>query len=252
MRMMRSDGRAPDQLRPLSIEIGAAPYAEGSALIAYGNTRVLCTATIEDGVPAWMRGQQSGWVTAEYAMLPRSTLQRTRRERNGPSGRTQEIQRLIGRSLRAAVDLSALGERTITIDCDVLQADGGTRTASISGGYVALALAVEYLVRSGAVERMPALTPVAAVSVGILRDMMLLDLCYEEDSQAALDCNVVMNAEGAFIEVQATAEGTPVSRSQLDALLDLAERGIRQILAAQAAALASVLPNNTVSRNSAP
>ncbi len=252
MRMMRSDGRAPDQLRPISIEIGTAPYAEGSALIAYGNTRVLCTATIEDGVPAWMRGQQNGWVTAEYAMLPRATLQRTRRERNGPSGRTQEIQRLIGRSLRAAVDLSALGERTITIDCDVLQADGGTRTASISGGYVALALAVDYLARSGAVESMPALTPVAAVSVGIFQDVMLLDLCYEEDSQADLDCNVVMNAEGAFIEVQATAENTPASRSQLDALLDLAERGIRQILAAQAAALASVLPNNTVSRDSEP
>ncbi|WP_322489980.1 ribonuclease PH [Chloroflexus sp.] len=250
--MMRSDGRAPDQLRPISIEIGTAPYAEGSALIAYGNTRVLCTATIEDGVPAWMRGQQNGWVTAEYAMLPRATLQRTRRERNGPSGRTQEIQRLIGRSLRAAVDLSALGERTITIDCDVLQADGGTRTASISGGYVALALAVDYLARSGAVESMPALTPVAAVSVGIFQDVMLLDLCYEEDSQADLDCNVVMNAEGAFIEVQATAENTPASRSQLDALLDLAERGIRQILAAQAAALASVLPNNTVSRDSEP
>ncbi|MCX7858537.1 MAG: ribonuclease PH [Chloroflexus sp.] len=246
---MRSDGRAPDQLRPISIEIGAAPYAEGSALISYGNTRVICTATIEDGVPAWMRGQQSGWVTAEYAMLPRATLQRTRRERNGPSGRTQEIQRLIGRSLRAAVDLSALGERTITIDCDVLQADGGTRTAAISGGYVALALAVDYLARSGAIESKPTLTPVAAISVGIVQDVMLLDLCYEEDSQADLDCNVVMNAEGAFIEVQATAEGTPASRAQLNALLDLAERGIRQILAAQAAALATALPNIAMSRD---
>ncbi|WP_298815598.1 ribonuclease PH [Chloroflexus sp.] len=247
--MMRNDGRAPDQLRSISIEIGAAPYAEGSALIAYGNTRVLCTATIEDGVPAWMRGQQSGWVTAEYAMLPRATLQRTRRERNGPSGRTQEIQRLIGRSLRAAVDLTAIGERTITIDCDVLQADGGTRTASISGGYVALALAIEHLVRSGAIETWPTLTPLAAVSVGMIRDTMLLDLCYEEDSQADLDCNVVMNAAGAFIEVQATAERAPVTRAQFDALLDLAERGIRQILAAQATALAPALPNIAMSHN---
>jgi RNAse PH (EC 2.7.7.56) len=250
--MVRIDGRLPDQLRAISIEVGAAPYAEGSALIAYGNTRVLCTATVEDGVPAWMRGQQSGWVTAEYAMLPRATLQRTRRERNGPSGRTQEIQRLIGRSLRAAVDLSALGERTITIDCDVLQADGGTRTAAISGGYVALALAVEHLVRSNAIEVKPALTPVAAVSVGIVQGTLLLDLCYDEDSQADLDCNVVMNSAGAYIEVQATAERVPASRFQLNALLDLAECGIRQILDMQAAALAAVLPNNTMSRVQSP
>jgi ribonuclease PH len=199
-----------------------------------------------------MRGQQGGWVTAEYAMLPRATLQRTRRERNGPSGRTQEIQRLIGRSLRAAVDLSALGERTITIDCDVLQADGGTRTAAISGGYVALALAVEHLVRSNAIEVKPALTPVAAVSVGIVQGTLLLDLCYDEDSQADLDCNVVMNSAGAYIEVQATAERVPASRFQLNALLDLAERGIRQILDVQAAALAAVLPNNTMSRVQSP
>ncbi|GIV89831.1 MAG: ribonuclease PH [Chloroflexus sp.] len=250
--MVRRDGRAPDQLRPITIEIGAAPYAEGSALIAYGNTRVLCTATIEDGVPAWMRGQQGGWVTAEYAMLPRATLQRSRRERNGPSGRTQEIQRLIGRALRAAIDLHAIGERTITIDCDVLQADGGTRTASISGGYVALALAVDHLVRSGAVETYPTLTPLAAVSVGMIQDTLLLDLCYEEDSQADLDCNVVMNINGAFVEVQATAERTPVSRAQLDALLDLAARGIQQILATQAAALATVLPNNAMSSSASP
>jgi len=199
-----------------------------------------------------MRGQQGGWVTAEYAMLPRATLQRTRRERNGPSGRTQEIQRLIGRSLRAAVDLSALGERTITIDCDVLQADGGTRTAAISGGYVALALAVEHLVRSNAIEVKPALTPVAAVSVGIVQGTLLLDLCYDEDSQADLDCNVVMNSAGAYIEVQATAERVPASRFQLNALLDLAECGIRQILDMQAAALAAVLPNNTMSRVQSP
>jgi len=250
--MVRIDGRLPDQLRAISIEVGAAPYAEGSALIAYGNTRVLCTATVEDGVPAWMRGQQGGWVTAEYAMLPRATLQRTRRERNGPSGRTQEIQRLIGRSLRAAVDLSALGERTITIDCDVLQADGGTRTAAISGGYVALALAVEHLVRSNAIEVKPALTPVAAVSVGIVQGTLLLDLCYDEDSQADLDCNVVMNSAGAYIEVQATAERVPASRFQLNALLDLAEYGIRQILDVQAAALAATLPNNTMSRAQLP
>lgn len=245
---MRIDGRLPDQLRPISIEIGAAPYAEGSALIAYGKTRVLCTATVEGGVPAWMRGQQSGWVTAEYAMLPRATLQRTRRERNGPSGRTQEIQRLIGRSLRAAIDLNALGERTITIDCDVLQADGGTRTAAISGGYVALALAVEYLVRNGVLETRPTLTPVAAVSVGMLQGVLLLDLCYEEDSQADLDCNVVMNSAGGYIEVQATAERSAVTRDQLNALLDLAGRGIQQILDAQAAALATALPNNAMSQ----
>lgn len=250
--MMRIDGRSPDQLRPISIEIGAAPYAEGSALIAYGKTRVLCTATVEDGVPAWMRGQQSGWVTAEYAMLPRATLQRTRRERNGPSGRTQEIQRLIGRSLRAAIDLDALGERTITIDCDVLQADGGTRTAAISGGYVALALAVEYLVRSGVLEARPTLTPVAAVSVGVLQGVLLLDLCYEEDSQADLDCNVVMNSAGGYIEVQATAERSAVTRDQLNALLDLAGRGIQQILDAQAAALATTLPNNAMSQAQSP
>lgn len=250
--MMRIDGRSPDQLRPISIEIGAAPYAEGSALIAYGKTRVLCTATVEDGVPAWMRGQQSGWVTAEYAMLPRATLQRTRRERNGPSGRTQEIQRLIGRSLRAAIDLDALGERTITIDCDVLQADGGTRTAAISGGYVALALAVEYLVRSGVLEARPTLTPVAAVSVGVLQGVLLLDLCYEEDSQADLDCNVVMNSAGGYIEVQATAERSAVTRDQLNALLDLAGRGIQQILDAQAAALATTLPNNVMSQAQSP
>ncbi len=250
--MMRIDGRTPDQLRPISITTGAAPYAEGSALIAYGNTRVLCTATIEDGVPAWLRGQQSGWITAEYAMLPRATLQRTRRERNGPSGRTQEIQRLIGRSLRAAVDLSALGERTITIDCDVLQADGGTRTAAISGGYVALALAIDYLARNGAVETPPILTPLAAVSVGIINGVPLLDLCYEEDSQADLDCNVVMNEAGSFIEVQATAEGAPASRSQLDTLLNLAEQGIRQILAVQATALAAALPHNPMSHEQSP
>lgn len=249
---MRIDGRSPDQLRPISIEIGAAPYAEGSALIAYGKTRVLCTATVEDGVPAWMRGQQSGWVTAEYAMLPRATLQRTRRERNGPSGRTQEIQRLIGRSLRAAIDLNALGERTITIDCDVLQADGGTRTAAISGGYVALALAVDYLVRSGVLETRPTLTPVAAVSVGMLQGVLLLDLCYEEDSQADLDCNVVMNSAGGYIEVQATAERSAVTRDQLNALLDLAGRGIQQILDAQAAALATALPNNAMSQVQSP
>lgn len=249
---MRIDGRLPDQLRPISIEIGAAPYAEGSALIAYGKTRVLCTATVEDGVPTWMRGQQSGWVTAEYAMLPRATLQRTRRERNGPSGRTQEIQRLIGRSLRAAIDLNALGERTITIDCDVLQADGGTRTAAISGGYVALALAVEYLVRNGVLETRPTLTPVAAVSVGMLQGVLLLDLCYEEDSQADLDCNVVMNSAGGYIEVQATAERSAVTRDQLNALLDLAGRGIQQILDAQAAALATALPNNAMSQAQSP
>lgn len=236
--MTRNDGRSPDQLRPVRITPGAAPYAEGSALIEMGATRVLCTASVEEGAPNWMRGQHRGWVTGEYALLPRSTLTRTRRERNGPGGRTQEIQRLIGRALRIAVDLEALGEYTITIDCDVLQADGGTRTAAITGGYVALAQAVTHLQHIGQIASSPLRRAVAAVSVGVVDGIALLDLNYDEDRVADVDCNVVQTADGALVEVQGTAEQTPISRNQFNTLLDLADRGIAELLAAQQAALA--------------
>lgn len=231
--MARQDGRQPDELRPVEIIPGAAPYAEGSALIICGSTRVLCAASVDEQIPGWLRGQGRGWVTAEYALLPRATHTRTRRERNGAGGRTQEIQRLIGRALRGAVDLAALGERQITVDCDVLQADGGTRTAAITGGYVALALACEHLVAQGKLSHSPLVRSVAAVSAGIVDGQLLLDLDYSEDSAADMDCNVVMTAEGAFVEVQGTAEGEPVPRERLDALLDLAATGIWQLLALQ-------------------
>jgi ribonuclease PH len=216
----------------------AAPYAEGSALIEIGNTHVLCAASVEEHIPGWLRGQGRGWITGEYALLPRSTLTRTRRERNGASGRTQEIQRLIGRSLRAAVDLTLLGEHSITIDCDVLRADGGTRTAAITGGYVALALAIARLVSEGQIETNPLRCAVAAVSVGVVQGVCVLDLDYHEDSQADVDCNVVQTDSGGMIEVQSTAEGTPGDRAQLNTLLDLAEQGIAQLLTLQKAALA--------------
>jgi ribonuclease PH len=235
--MTRRDGRRPEQLRPLEIVVGAAPYAEGSALIVCGDTRVLCAASVEETLPGWLRGQGRGWVTAEYALLPRATLTRNRRERNGAGGRTQEIQRLIGRSLRAAVDLRALGERAITIDCDVLQADGGTRTAAITGGYVALALACRRLGEEGKLGQSPLVRAVAAVSAGSVGGELLLDLDYSEDSAADMDCNVVMTDGGEFVELQATAEGEPVPRGRLDALVDLAADGIRQLLAAQRQAL---------------
>ncbi|MEN9936681.1 MAG: hypothetical protein RLZZ387_3260 [Chloroflexota bacterium] len=235
--MTRSDGRAPDALRPVRIAVDTFGYAEGSALIEVGETKVLCTASIELSLPPWLRGQGRGWVTAEYALLPRSTQERTRRERSGAGGRTQEIQRLIGRALRAAVDLPALGERVITVDCDVLQADGGTRTASITGGYVALALAIHRLVARGDLERSPLLSPVAAVSAGYVGGVALLDLDYSEDSTADLDCNVVQTGEGAIVEVQCTAEARAVSRAEFDALLDLAGAGVRELIAAQRAAL---------------
>lgn len=235
--MARQDGRRLDELRPVTIATGFAAYAEGSALISCGNTRVLCTASVEAHVPGWLRGQGRGWVTGEYALLPRSTHTRTRRERDGAGGRTQEIQRLIGRALRAAVDLPALGERLITIDCDVLQADGGTRTAAITGGYVALALACAKLQAEGKLERSPLIRAVAAVSAGIMADELLLDLDYAEDSHADMDCNVVMSDAGTFIEVQGTAEGAPIPRPQLDALLDLSARGIAQLLEIQQQAL---------------
>lgn len=236
--MTRQDGRRPNQLRPVEIVPNAAPYAEGSALISCGNTRVLCAASVEESVPAWLRGQGRGWVTAEYALLPRATLTRTRRERSGASGRTQEIQRLIGRSLRAAVALEELGERLITVDCDVLQADGGTRTAAITGGYVALALACRRLVADGLLPRSPLIRAVAAVSVGSVDGELLLDLDYSEDSRADMDCNVVMTDSGEFVEVQGAAEGTPVSRQRLNALVDLAMEGIGELLEIQRRVLA--------------
>lgn len=235
--MARQNGRRADELRPLAITVGAAPYAEGSALIVCGQTRVLCAASVEESIPGWLRGQGRGWVTAEYALLPRATHTRSRRERNGAGGRTKEIERLIGRALRAAVDLPALGERLITVDCDVLQADGGTRTAAITGGYVALALACRRLVAQGKLTRSPLVRAVAAVSAGIVGGELLLDLDYGEDSGADLDCNVAMTDAGAFVEIQGTAEGEPAPREQLDALIDLAAGGVRQLLAAQRAAL---------------
>jgi ribonuclease PH len=227
----RPDGRAPDQLRPVEFELGFQEWAEGSVLFSMGRTKVLVAATVQDESPRWLRGTGSGWVTGEYSMLPRATTERTFREVNKgrPSGRTQEIQRLIGRSLRAVTDLKRLGERTITIDCDVLVADAGTRCASITGGYIALALAIAGLAERGSVDGDLLLDTVAAVSVGIVGAHPLLDLSYEEDSGAEVDCNVVMTGSGRLVEVQGTAEGEPFARGELDALLDLAESGIKQL-----------------------
>ena len=235
----RTDGRRADELRPVSITPGFMPYAEGSALIEVGRTRVICTATLEERVPPHKRNTGTGWLTAEYAMLPRATQQRTQREtgRGGPSGRTHEIQRLIGRSLRAVTDLALIGERTIMLDCDVMQADGGTRTASITGAYVALVLACQSLRRAGKISRLPVRGEVAAVSVGIAGGTPLLDLNYEEDSRAGTDMNVVGTGDGRFIELQGTAEGAPFTRAQMDELVALAELGLAQLFAAQRAAL---------------
>ncbi len=235
---MRNDGRANDVLRPVTVTPHYLDYADGSALIVCGQTKVLCAASIEKNVPPWMQGRGTGWITGEYAMLPRATLARTPRETNGPSGRTHEIRRLIGRSLRAAVNLQELGERMVIVDCDVIQADGGTRTASITGGYVALALALRRLVESGLISERVYGQPVAATSVGLVDGEALLDLCYAEDSRAEVDCNVVMNAAGEFIEVQGTAEGRPFSRKKLDELVGLAQSGIEQLIAAQRQILA--------------
>ena len=232
---IRPGGRAPDQLRDVSFERGYTRHAEGSVLVGFGSTKVLCTASVEDGVPSFLRGQGQGWVTAEYGMLPRATHTRSAREaaRGKQTGRTQEIQRLIGRALRAVVDLKALGERTVTIDCDVLQADGGTRTAAITGGFVALADAVDTLLKRRAIGANPLHGQVAAVSVGIYRGVPVLDLDYAEDSNAETDMNVVMNSGGAFVEVQGTAEGHAFRRHELDRLLDLATAGITLLHAAQ-------------------
>jgi len=235
--MPRHDGRTPHQLRPVRIIPGVSPFAEGSARIEMGLTHVLCAASVEAKLPPWLRGQGRGWVTAEYALLPRATQSRTRRERTGPGGRSHEIQRLIGRSLRAAIDLEKLGEHSIIVDCDVLQADGGTRTASITGGYVALALAVSRLLADGVLQHNPLRQAVAAVSAGILDGEVLLDLDYVEDSSADMDCNIVQTSAGGFVEVQSTAEGATASRAQLDELIDVAGVGIRELLALQQEAL---------------
>jgi ribonuclease PH len=228
---MRTDNRRADQMRPIEIQSGYLKTAEGSALIAVGNTRVLCAASIEDGVPAFLRGTGKGWVTAEYSMLPRATLKRTPREvnRGRPSGRTHEIQRLIGRSLRAVVDLGALGERSVLVDCDVIQADGGTRTASITGAYVALAAALQQLVQFGALKKSPLADSVAATSVGIVAGDPMIDLDYEEDSRAGVDMNIVMTGSGKFVEVQATAEQHPFDDAQLSRLIELGRNGIREL-----------------------
>ncbi|MCL4703415.1 MAG: ribonuclease PH [Burkholderiaceae bacterium] len=236
---IRPSGRAPDALRAVRITRGFTRHAEGSVLVEFGDTRVLCTASVEEKVPAFLRGAGRGWLTAEYGMLPRSTHTRIEREaaRGRQSGRTQEIQRLIGRSLRAVFELERLGERTITLDCDVLQADGGTRTAAITGAFVAAHDAVTGLLASGAIERTPVRDFVAAVSVGLYQGTAVLDLDYAEDSACETDLNVVMTGTGGFVEVQGTAEGEPFTREQLDRLVDLAAEGIRRLIDAQRAAL---------------
>jgi ribonuclease PH len=235
----RSGGRGPSDLRPVTIEPGFVRSATGSALISCGETRVICTASVQESVPKWMAGRGRGWVTAEYGMLPASTGDRKQRDvtKGRPDGRTVEIQRLIGRSLRGVVDFAALGERTIYIDCDVLQADGGTRCASITGGYVALELALRRLVREGKLRRVPLTGSVAAVSAGVVGGVALLDLDYPEDSTAEVDANVVMTGDGGLVEVQATAERTPLSRASLDELLALSQHGIEQLRTAQATAI---------------
>ena len=239
MNRPRSEGRAPDQLRRLTLELDAAPYAEGSCLIATGNTRVLCAVSVVEGVPAWRERSGAGWMTAEYAMLPRATHTRTARERTGAGGRTLEIQRLIGRSLRSVIDLPALGPRTITVDCDVLQADGGTRTASVTGACVALVLACRALVASGRLAGDPMRELVAAVSFGVVDGECRIDLDYAEDASAQVDMNLVATESGGLVEVQGTAEGHPFRRDQLDQLLELGMAGIRTLVAAQRGALAA-------------
>jgi ribonuclease PH len=234
---MRGDGRQPGELRPVEIIPHFAPFAEGSALISQGNTRVLVTATVEESVPPFLRGRGQGWITAEYGMLPRSSPQRIPRETRGVKGRTQEIQRLIGRSLRQTVDLARLGERSLTIDADVIQADGGTRTAAVTAGYVAVALAVRRLIEKGVLAESPLVRQVAAISVGLIDGEARLDLPYEEDARAEVDFNVVMTDSGEYVEVQGTAEHGPFSRAAMDELLALAAAGIDHLLALQKAAL---------------
>lgn len=236
MRVLRTDGRQAEQLRQVNIETHYIKHAEGSVLISVGDTKVICTATIEDKVPPFMRGQGKGWITAEYSMLPRATETRNQREaaRGKLSGRTMEIQRLIGRALRTVVDLDVLGERTIWIDCDVIQADGGTRTSSITGAFVAMVLAMEKLIQQGKLTKMPIKDFLAATSVGILPNgQEILDLCYEEDSKAMVDMNIVMTGQGEFVEVQGTGEEHPFTRAQLDKLLAYGEKGISELISIQ-------------------
>ena len=234
--MSRSDGRKNDQLRPVNFEPDFVEYPEGSVLISFGKTRVLCNVSIEENVPPWMDAPDStrGWITAEYALLPRSTSTRVKRETKGLSGRTQEIKRLIGRSLRAGFDLSKLGKRTMIVDCDVIQADGGTRTAAITGGYISLRLAIQKLIKQDQINEDVILSPVAAISVGLLAGKPILDLNYQEDSHAEADLNVVMNQMGEYIEVQGTGEGATFSRSDLDTMLDYAQAGIKKLISLQA------------------
>ncbi|MGH2452557.1 MAG: ribonuclease PH [bacterium] len=239
--MDRADGRRPDELRPIAITRNFIPHAEGSVLIALGATRVICTATVEERVPHWLRGAGQGWISAEYGMLPRATTERTPRDGGRPGGRTQEIQRLIGRSLRAAVDLQKLGDRTIWIDCDVLSADGGTRTAAITGAFVALVDALHLLRRTGALKWWPLREFLAATSVGIVDDQLVMDLDFKEDSSARVDMNLVMTESGRLVEIQGTAEGLPFTRQELLTLLALAEKGIKALIGAQKTALADVL-----------
>ncbi len=236
---MRPSGRAPDEMRKVSITRNYTMHAEGSVLVEFGNTKVLCTASVETKVPGWLRGKNQGWVTAEYGMLPRSTGTRTYREAsNGKQGgRTLEIQRLIGRSLRAAVNLEALGEHSITLDCDVIQADGGTRTASITGSYVALADAIDHMLKKNMIKKNPLFGHVASISVGIYQGTPVLDLDYAEDSNAETDMNIVMNDAGAFIELQGTAEGHAFRKDELDAMIALAQKGINELFSAQEKAL---------------
>lgn len=237
--LTRPSGRSADQLRDISFETSVTRYAEGSCLVKFGHTHVLCTASWTDKVPGWMRGTGSGWVTAEYGMLPRATHSRNRREATAgkQSGRTQEIQRLIGRSLRSVIDLKALGENQITVDCDVLQADGGTRTASITGGFVALAMALKYLKAEGVLDTSPIRKQAAAISVGLFQDHPVLDVDYPEDSKGEADMNVVMSSDGGFIEVQGTGEERPMTRSELDEMMRLSEKGCMELFEMQKAAI---------------
>jgi ribonuclease PH len=245
MSYARNDGRAYNELRPVKITPGFLPYAEGSVLIEMGETRVVCSASVDERLPPFLRNSGQGWITAEYSMLPRATQQRTSRAtgRGGPSGRTHEIQRLIGRSIRAAANMRLLGERTITLDCDVLQADGGTRTAAISGAYVAFALAVNRLLEAGKIQRNIITNEVAAISVGVVENTPLLDLKYDEDSRAEVDMNVVCTGDGRFIEVQGTAEREPFSREQMDSLLALATQGLESLIAMQREIIAHAKAN---------
>jgi ribonuclease PH len=242
-RIVRPDGRSPEHLRPVRITLGVQKHPHGSALIEFGDTHVLCSVSVEERVPPFLVGKEQGWLTAEYGMLPGATHTRAAREtRGGVGGRTHEIQRLIGRSLRATLDLKAIGERTLWIDCDVLQADGGTRTASITGAFVALVIALDNLRRQGKLRAPPLLTSIAAVSVGMLGTRPILDLCYEEDSRCDVDMNVVMTGRGQFVEVQGTAERDPFSPEQLDGMLGLARAGIVELTAIQHRALAGLEP----------